>query len=73
MLASARFSDEKKMDFYRYFWGLLKYYIPAILLIISIVVEPNILLLIIAVVWIVTSLFISLLLIEDETRITNYH
>jgi len=55
------------MDYYGYFWGLLKYYIPAILLIISLTVEKSFLLLTISIVWISASLFVVMLL-QDEDK-----
>jgi len=58
------------MDYYAYFWDLLKYYIPAILLILSLVVFKSILLLIISIVWILASVFVSIS--EMEPRKGNF-
>jgi uncharacterized membrane protein len=60
------------MDYYSYFWGMLKYYIPAILLIISIFIEPSILLLIIAIVWITISIFMGILLADEGQKKKSY-
>lgn len=60
------------MDYYGYFWGLLKYYLPIILFIISIFIAPNVVLLIISVAWIMTSLLVSVLLWEPNTK-KNYY
>lgn len=56
------------MDYYGYFWGLLKYYIPAILFIISVAVEPNVVLLVISIAWIATSIFVSTILWEPDKK-----
>ncbi|MCW6168748.1 MAG: hypothetical protein LVQ94_03200 [Thermoplasmatales archaeon] len=58
------------MDYYAYFWDLLKYYIPVILLILSLVVFKSILLLIISIVWILASVFVSIS--EMEPRKGNF-
>ena len=60
------------MDYYGYFWGLLKYYLPIIFLIISIFIAPNIVLLIISLAWIMTSLLVSVLLWEPNKK-ENYY
>ena len=60
------------MDYYGYFWGLLKYFLPIILFIISVIVEPNLILLIISVIWIMTSVFVSVLLMDQDKRDSVY-
>ncbi len=60
------------MDYYGYFWGLLKYYLPIILFIISITIAPNVVLLIISLAWILTSLLVSVMLWEPNKR-ENYY
>lgn len=50
---------------------MLKYYIPAILLIISLFIEPNIVLLIISIVWITISIFMGILLMDDGSKKRN--
>ncbi|WP_153280105.1 hypothetical protein [Thermoplasma sp. Kam2015] len=53
------------MDYYDLTWGLLKYFIPIVLFIIAIAYN-NIILLIIALIWILGSIFVSLMLMEDD-------
>ncbi len=60
------------MDYYGYFWGLLKYYLPIIFLIISIFIAPNVVLLIISLAWIMASLLVSVLLWEPNKK-ENYY
>ncbi len=60
------------MDYYGYFWGLLKYYLPIILFILSIFIVPNVVLLIISLAWIMTSLLVSILLWEPEKKQRYY-
>ncbi len=60
------------MDYYGYFWGLLKYYLPIILFILSIFVTPNVVLLIISLAWIMTSLLVSILLWEPSKKQRYY-
>lgn len=60
------------MDYYGYFWGLLKYYLPIILFIISIFVEPNVVLLVISIAWIMTSLFVSIMIWEPSNKEKHY-
>ena len=61
------------MDYYEYVWGLLKYWLPLILFIISITVIKNVLLLIVSITWVIAALFFSMLTApEDERRIKKY-
>lgn len=60
------------MDFYAFFWGVIKYLLPAILFIVSIVITPNVLLLIISVTWIMASIMISALTMEKNNGKTPY-
>lgn len=46
----------------------MKYYLPIILFIISIFVEPNVVLLIISIAWIMTSVLVSVLLWEPGKK-----
>lgn len=60
------------MDFYAFFWGVIKYLLPAILFIISVVISPNVLLLIISVSWIMASILISALTMEKNSGSESY-
>ncbi|MCL4327887.1 MAG: hypothetical protein M1149_06240 [Candidatus Thermoplasmatota archaeon] len=55
------------MDLYAYFWGVLKYLLPAMLLIVALWVEPNYLLLIISLIWILSSITVSVLYLDPKT------
>lgn len=46
----------------------MKYYLPIILLIISIFVTPNVVLLIISIAWVMSSLLVSVLLWEPNKK-----
>ncbi|MGC8505783.1 MAG: hypothetical protein ACP5NK_03640 [Thermoplasmata archaeon] len=54
------------MDLYAYFWGVLKYLLPAMLLIVALWVEPNYLLLIISIIWILSSITVSVLYLDPK-------
>lgn len=54
------------MDIYAYFWGVLKYLLPAMLLIVALWVEPNYLLLIISLIWILSSITVSVLYLDPK-------
>lgn len=49
------------MDFYAYVWGVVKYLMPAMILIIAVWIDPNALLMLIAVIWISSSVIVSVL------------
>lgn len=49
------------MDLYAYVWGVVKYLLPAMLIIIAVWIAPNALLLMIAVIWISSSIIVSAL------------
>lgn len=51
---------------------MLKYYIPAILLIIALFIEPNIALLIIAIMWITISIFMGILTMDEGPKKRNF-
>ena len=55
------------MDLYAYFWGVLKYLLPAMLLMVALWVEPNYLLLIISLIWILSSITVSVLYLDPKT------
>lgn len=55
------------MDLYAYFWGVLKYLLPAMLLIVALWVEPSYLLLIISLIWILSSITVSVLYLDPKT------
>jgi hypothetical protein len=54
------------MDIYVYFWGVLKYLLPVMLLIVALWVEPNYLLLIISLIWILSSITVSVLYLDPK-------
>lgn len=56
------------MDFYAYVWGVVKYVMPVMIFIIAVAVTPNILLLIISVIWITSSITVSVLAMEPSGR-----
>lgn len=61
------------MDYYEYVWGLVKYWIPLMLFIISVTVIRNVLLLVISVTWVAGSiLFTMIALPEEDRRIKRY-
>lgn len=49
------------MDYYAYVWGVIKYLMPAMILLIAVWIAPNALLLMIAVIWISSSIIVSVL------------
>lgn len=53
------------MDFYDLFWGLLKYVIPVILFIISVLLD-NMILLVISLLWIMSSIFIAFIVMDNN-------
>lgn len=57
------------MDYYDLIWGLLKYFIPIVLFIIAIAYS-NMILLIISLIWILGSIFVSLMLMENDKNYT---
>ncbi len=57
------------MDYYDLIWGLLKYFIPIVLFIIAIAYN-NLILLIISLIWILGSIFVSLMLMENDKNYT---
>ena len=56
------------MDYYEYLWGLLKYWLPITLFVISLTIDRNILLLIISVTWVVAAIFFTMLTCPDDDR-----
>jgi hypothetical protein len=56
------------MDYYEYLWGLLKYWLPLTLFVISLTIDKNILLLIISVTWVVGAIFFTMLTSPDDDR-----
>ena len=56
------------MDYYEYLWGLLKYWLPITLFVISLTIDRNILLLIISVTWVVAAIFFTMLTSPDDDR-----
>lgn len=55
------------MDLYAYVWGVIKYLLPAMLMIIAIWIAPNALLLIIAVIWVSASIIVSALSSDPDS------
>ncbi len=53
------------MDFYDLFWGLLKYVIPVILFIISVLLN-NMILLVISLLWIMSSIFVAFIVMNNN-------
>ncbi len=53
------------MDFYDLFWGLLKYVIPVILFIISVLLD-NMILLVISLLWIMSSIFMAFIVMDNN-------
>jgi len=49
-------------------WGLLKYWLPLTLFVISLTIDKNILLLIISVTWVVGAIFFTMLTSPDDDR-----
>lgn len=61
------------MDYYEYVWGLVKYWIPLMLFIISVTVIRNVLLLVISVTWVAGSILFTIIsLPEEDRRIKKY-
>lgn len=62
------------MDFYAYVWGVVKYLMPAMILIIAVWIDPNALLLMIAVIWISASIIVSVMIsdMDDKKKSRNY-
>ncbi|MCL4438982.1 MAG: hypothetical protein M1616_06450 [Candidatus Thermoplasmatota archaeon] len=56
------------MDYYEYLWGLLKYWLPLTLFVISLTIDRNILLLVISVTWVVGAIFFTMLTGPDDDR-----
>ncbi|MCL4335185.1 MAG: hypothetical protein M1402_03720 [Candidatus Thermoplasmatota archaeon] len=56
------------MDFYAYVWGVVKYVLPIMIFIIAVAVSPNILLIIISVIWITSSITVSVLSMEPSGK-----
>ncbi len=56
------------MDFYAYVWGVIKYLMPAMILLIAVWIAPNALLLLIAVIWISSSIIVSVLSSDMDSK-----
>ncbi len=56
------------MDFYPFFWGVFKYILPACFFIVAVWADPNPLLLIISIIWIMSSIVLSALSMQTNNR-----
>ncbi len=61
------------MDYYAYFWGVIKYLLPAMIFVIAVWIAPNALLLMIAVIWISSSIIVSALSMGSEESEQGRH
>ncbi len=54
------------MDVYPLFWGIIKYLLPAMFLVVSLWVLPNILLLMISLIWILATVTVTVLYMDES-------
>ncbi|MCL4329863.1 MAG: hypothetical protein M1533_02525 [Candidatus Thermoplasmatota archaeon] len=54
------------MDVYPLFWGIIKYLLPAMFLVVSLWVIPNILLLMVSIIWILATITVNVLYMEES-------
>ncbi|MHB1811244.1 MAG: hypothetical protein ACYDCP_05600 [Thermoplasmataceae archaeon] len=60
------------MDFYAYFWGVIKYLLPAMIFIIAVWVSPNAFLLLLSIVWILSSILLTVFVEDSGNGKRNY-
>ncbi|MGC8515763.1 MAG: hypothetical protein ACP5OC_06495 [Thermoplasmata archaeon] len=55
------------IDLYKFVWGVVKYLLPAMLFIISVLIAPDLLLLIVSLLWIFASVIETVLTMPKES------
>ncbi|WP_393971223.1 hypothetical protein OXIME_001483 [Oxyplasma meridianum] len=60
------------MDFYAYFWGVIKYLLPAMIFIIAVWVSPNAFLLLLSIIWILSSILLTVFVEDSGNGKRNY-
>jgi hypothetical protein len=60
------------MDFYAYFWGVIKYLLPAMIFIIAVWVSPNAFLLLLSIIWILSSILLTIFVEDPGNGKRNY-
>ncbi len=58
------------MDFYQYFWSVIKFVLPLAFLVISLVIF-NTLLLLISIIWLIASLTLTLIAADTKSNLVN--
>ncbi len=58
------------MDFYQYFWSVIKFVLPLAFLVISLVIF-NTLLLLISIIWLIASLTLTLITADTKSNLVN--